>query len=930
MDDWDRGIPMEPPSGDDLPSSWDQYAPDHDNDNHGIANNTDEVNIYDFFDTKDTVEDTDTTHDNLQDDLDNGSGSQEDVYAPTSQPAFTLKADMTHIERRRYSQFLLHDIRNELSDGDTLVFVDFPAPTKPADNVDCFVYAWNSVEFRMHSEKLKATGSSKFAEMLSPTHQYRIMRRRKLVNKLPDGIKFVLDLTPPSEGDDLVFQMTEVSLTPGIINWWTAYDKYGTDDYVVSGHDDICGCWKDPQPEDSDEATATAKPGSTPNGMVSRQITEKTDVAMERAIETAIAQSLRETGPQTAKSSERTYTSTKGAAARLLEKKSKKDLTPEPVPSWRRIPDYCAVRHRVNILRLMYMISDKRVLVDSAPRVWTLVAVAKILDCTHVVRDQVLQWLMSANNTMFIEVLPEESLQIGVALQSEDVTRSAFRILVNELAIEEAAAPNGVPKAATYTVFGRRRHDPGDDLNNLIQHAARAMVERVSRPVKQLMSDTIFDDLQIPEWIRLNELIVMFSSLPDDQTCLAAKEKAIKLAEALKKVWKTQVVIEVIGKLLDADRLNRIDDHRATYVDIQHFNRFELTYNYFNDVQKALCPFIYDNIRDKWGNLTWTFNLFTVGTKNLNFYHLATELWIATQNVLTSRPSFRRDPAWRAVLNLGPGGALMVSQHAFDPESFQENLKSLLHPFSQDSVRIGFEIPMNMTGHLLLTLTNNEYKFLPLWAGGNDDGTGGVFEPSLPPAEYGPAGPGPAYHTGISIASDASSTAGSVSSVLRELRLEGGSSVGPGSVDVQDGISTVFNRGKVIADDVSMRSESFTDGGYDFTDAKYAIPTDGQSIANAVGAVVLDETSEQSDADTLNFEDEDVDDLDEVMTEIGPEESRSREATPEYIVDAGSATESRDLSALHNDGTETVSTPSVIATLSVCSADEEDEDLIMV
>lgn len=50
-------------------------------------------------------------------------------------------------------------------------------------------------------------------------------------------------------------------------------------------------------------------------------------------------------------------------------------------------------------------------------------------------------------------------------------------------------------------------------------------------------------------------------------------------------------------------------------------------------------------------------------------------------------------------------------------------------------------------------------KYLPLWAGGNEDGTGGVFEPAIPPAEYGvaPNGPGPAYHTGVSVFSQASS-----------------------------------------------------------------------------------------------------------------------------------------------------------------------------
>jgi hypothetical protein len=59
----------------------------------------------------------------------------------------------------------------------------------------------------------------------------------------------------------------------------------------------------------------------------------------------------------------------------------------------------------------------------------------------------------------------------------------------------------------------------------------------------------------------------------------------------------------------------------------------------------------------------------------------------------------------------------------------------------------------------LVCMSSEELKYLPLWAGGNEDGTGGVFEKPIPPAEYGvaPNGPGPAYHTGLSVFSQTSS-----------------------------------------------------------------------------------------------------------------------------------------------------------------------------
>ena len=48
----------------------------------------------------------------------------------------------------------------------------------------------------------------------------------------------------------------------------------------------------------------------------------------------------------------------------------------------------------------------------------------------------------------------------------------------------------------------------------------------------------------------------------------------------------------------------------------------------------------------------------------------------------------------------------------------------------------------------LLCLTEDEYKFLPLWASGMDDGSGGAFQEEIPLIEKGPIGPEPSFHAG--------------------------------------------------------------------------------------------------------------------------------------------------------------------------------------
>ncbi|KAJ5102395.1 hypothetical protein NUU61_004617 [Penicillium alfredii] len=71
--------------------------------------------------------------------------------------------------------------------------------------------------------------------------------------------------------------------------------------------------------------------------------------------------------------------------------------------------------------------------------------------------------------------------------------------------------------------------------------------------------------------------------------------------------------------------------------------------------------------------------------------------------------------------------------------------------FPRERHSIHLDITDTLTG-----LTENEYRFLPLWAGGNDDGTGGVFtDHNIPAMETdGFSAPGPSFHTGSAASND--------------------------------------------------------------------------------------------------------------------------------------------------------------------------------
>ncbi|KAK6218413.1 hypothetical protein QIS74_06293 [Colletotrichum tabaci] len=573
-----------------------------------------------------------------------------------------------------------------LGGGDTLIFVDFPRSSTGEHNKDCFGHEWSSVYFRASSHKLWAIRSSKFAGMLGANYQSRIQRERNLLNKLPQGIRFVLDLTPPSEGEELVSQRREVALTPGIIGWWTASDKHGVDGSVVFGHDDVCTCIEELANDD-------------------KEILEDVELeernfwlGMRRPYDLSILSRIQH--------EVQSY-----VGRRFTEWKRRVNPTAGQVPAHREIPDYCPVRHRVGILRLLLLIEDRPVLIDSAPLAWTLVAVANTFDCAGVVHDVFRQWLRSSNNAVFVEALPEESLQLGFTLRLPDVTRSAFRILVNELALEQAAADTrDIHKIASYTVLGRKRHNPGDHLNKLIQHAAYAMFQRVSQFSRRLVRKTIFEDLRIPEW----ELLQSLSRVPERRH----EEAAFRELEDVTQIFLAnlnEITAPIVESALEKypndpnGLLARIDYYRNTCVDTPVFRPFLLVYEDFNIVQKSMFPFVSDTIYTK------------LNDKKIEFYRNFIEFHACWRQTINKYPDLRREVV----------KACLSAPEQFGIREFKKSVDVFLESFKRDFHPQDFDIPISLSrAPMLLPLTQNEFRFLPPWAGGNNDGTGAVFEDS--------------------------------------------------------------------------------------------------------------------------------------------------------------------------------------------------------
>ncbi|KAG9504404.1 hypothetical protein J7337_004377 [Fusarium musae] len=729
-------------------------------------------------------------------------------------------------QTRLFELYRLHMVSFELNQGDTLVFIDYPVHHKGVlDYTDCNGIVYKSQKFQVHSSKLLETGSPKFAELLGPTYQFKIQRRRKMVNKLPDGIKYLLDLTPPSEGDELVFQMTELSLTPGIIKWWSSHILNGVDPFLVCGHDDICKCNRQPKrAENNKDIDANSEHDST--------------TPTEANANTGYRLKSLKLDPE-----------------RALQLKATNKNAYE-TPLYRQIPDYCPIRHRNGIVRLLMLIEGKGCILDSAPRLFTILKLSCLFECSSMLTDRVTQWIMHGQNTAFIEVLPEEALQIGSLLKIPSVMDSAFRILVNELALKLADTnPANNNAHSQTTIFGRRLGQLPDELSNIVQHGAQALVDRVSEINKTYTNPNLFASWDIDEWAKLQvtEQLLEQENSPLSQIALGKLRLLMSaLTREFTHAWEEAIESAPVDS---HSTYNGIDRDRLTYVEPKDFDNMTCLMMLFNPIQMLLCAVPYNDLGVELDNQRWNHSRCKLdGYKHKSYSGLVQEATDALDDFLACTPGLSNNLLWSRILTLGdrefpemgtrPSRIPIVSLNTLEAA-----VKDRLRPLTLSWRRENFWPPLNLTRHLLLTLTENELKYLPLWCGGNDDGSGGVFGDAIPSADLlvAPNGPGPSFHTGHTI-STPSSVCGSIIEDMDALRVWGSTSAASMTQDRRIALESSFTLGE---SDV------------EFTDARYAIPADHQTMGEAVNMTVETTDSESASAiEALSSKRDDSDDDD--------------------------------------------------------------------
>ncbi|KAK3318448.1 hypothetical protein B0H66DRAFT_603034 [Apodospora peruviana] len=712
---------------------------------------------------------------------------------------------------------------------------------------------WMDMRYRMSYDKLVSLGSSKINNMFEPRCQERL-RRRHGMQILPPGIEYVLDFTPPAEGAELA-DLTAALWLPKVVKLWflsghfvpDAILEHGSEMFssynrrlaekavgacLVLGHDDVCK--HDSCVVDTSQWEVKDVPGIA-------------DEDLQKASTEDDVSPIESSG----------YSS--------------------HIPPFRKIDDYCAVRHRVSIMRVLRAINGQGLVLNSATRMWTVAQVAIHLEVPQVVVDPVTQWLIAPPNSKFIEICPERAFQLALALKIPSVLTAAFKILVNEVAVD-MAAPMPSPNLPQLTWAQRKRDDYGE--SDAVDYASRAYIERMNGLLEMLRSDDVLDRLpvEIPQWTNLRKLGELLDHNENTRLKLAHK----RLVEALVTAFHRQV--EAALEAVPSGHLNQlIEAQRAHYIpNTRDRQRIPLRvyYSKLSHSQRILIPFFWNELRTvgDFTSFSWSYFKASLLTSLASDYNDCIKREFASNSYFFNRHA-----------DLAAG---------FDLQIFYNELRASVSALCKNHVlnRISHEntVSFCLTDHLNLTLEENELKFLPIWADGLDDGTGGVFQDAIPPAEMGPSEPGPAYHTGYTVATgDTTTMDGGGSTIapsdldIGNLDLTSNTGTVPRSMDAEQSVTTGPARNRVVS--IYESSEKFSANDVEYSDAMFAQPAAHQ----ALGQALTHYADMDDDESMMAFEDDEEGDDDDVSNVDRPDhEMQAEEGVPDMVDDVLSDTDS--------------------------------------
>ncbi|KAL8780327.1 MAG: hypothetical protein Q9194_000956 [Teloschistes cf. exilis] len=614
--------------------------------------------------------------------------------------------------------------------GDTWVFIDPPSRQPEQTPYMHRVYVDRYQKpLIIASVTLKAVQSEYFDKLLNSTSQHRILRRRGLVGKLPDQIKYVIDLTPPAEGNEAAHLMTQLCCVEGVLHWSEAQSRWDVARMLVAGED---------------EFTIPPMPGTTP-------------------------------------------------------------------------PELSTIRHRSSIERVLAALRGMDPKLDSAIKVYTTFAVARSFQITHSpLTDYIVRWLRAPPNSLFMEVLPEVALQMGDGLQCHELIRDSFAVLTGERALDNLK----LDRNSSYSVYGRKKYDVSEFYQTRLEYASRSFLDRVTQTFANLVEPHM-------KWI---ETLPNLQKVPVNESG-ALGFAANELMAALKAYARGAIYTVLYCALLEAPQ-----PHVGAAGGDCLYPRTNLcsVWDMLDLKERTMTIMFWRALQSSWSasNIYYSTNLKswprvgdevpTAPDKGKWVPWLSTERKIAMQQthgveeVKHSEMAslVGRMNAVAAGYEVGKTTTLdWLCRSMKDGEDGEESTGFELVDFFRDVRLYLGDVCQKMLGPAdaarsepmypditptLLSLNESEWRYLPLYAGGFDDGSGGTFNDDVPAADVGFSTAGPSIHT-------AGSSASSEFDVVGHHDLE---STHRTSTVVHDGFSDQLDRHHIYDDESAIWNQT--------------------------------------------------------------------------------------------------------------------------
>jgi hypothetical protein len=664
---------------------------------------------------------------------------------------------------RQKSDKLMSNLRMPLllftdDEADTLVYID------AAESEKAQQHRWaplsqsnsnNAIPQRMHSRKILGAGSPVLNTHFEPRKQARVRRRYGLTNNMPAGITYVIDLTPPSEGEDAVIFMTELSCPLGVRKWAQYATTWKLPSPCVNGQDEVE--WltvTEPEPEPL-EILPLKKKKSSPG----KEHKKKQPAVKEpppRVLNwNGNLPTLREDPPE------------KKVVAPKVEK------LPPRVKKVPGLPlDYSPIRHRTCLERILHALEELNPELDTPPKLWTFFALAKILGVAEnpLVGDHIVAWLYAGNNPLFVEINPELAYKIACGLKNIQLCQDSFAILVGEeaLSLLNSSVQGQIPKRAAETMHGRTREHLDDTEIQRIEYASKTFLDKMLNKFVELAgNEMLWLDKLVRRHIK-GRLEPRHKSIVDDFVKFCKDCVRDGIYRVLRETKPTMNSFDYpIGSDSDYPNLR----YRSAMDNIPFICRI-LTRTFWKSLQE--CSIYLDGtsrvMSDHWHT---SLKELAPMLPNLKHQDSATIRWISGLEYANTERRFHInannfhgiDSTWSSAamqeyLDMHPDLTDIIVR--FESSRCEKDISYYLSRFA-DRVTSAFTefLPRNDGVRFemvdtLVSLGEEELKFLPLWAGGNDDDTGGVFvDHDLPIVEYGGfSTAGPSIHTGSTVPSE--------------------------------------------------------------------------------------------------------------------------------------------------------------------------------